>query len=418
MTIGFLLWRRGFFKVSGAVIEAALARGHRVVLLWDPEERKPGEMVLPVDLACWPQARWVAHRRGQPLAPLLMEHGVEALVAPSLYMILVGSGHVRELPALRAARVRLCSLDYAFDTALSAPAGYRVVDVTFYTSDDQRALHWRLMADGFAGMSDVDRWSRSAACGSTMTDQLAYVDRAAVRARYGVSDGKPAIVLMSLKMAVDPWRELVWGNIARGIGSLRHASGRRALKRGLGTWLREAPRGNVYRQLVDATRAFADRAGAALLIKTRAKNEDPPFLRAVADRMIEDETMCPYTSIELMAVADLCIHFQSAAVLEAALAGVPSLSVRIPQQHLLEFTNQTVLTEVYGAQPGTLLNWNGLVWSADFASAIAALATGSLADFRVDPEARRRYVEKFLGFDDTCASLRVVERIEALVAGV
>ncbi len=53
--------------------------------------------------------------------------------------------------------------------------------------------------------------------------------------------------------------------------------------------------------------------------------------------MESDDGVFPYTSIELMAIADLCIHFQSGAVLEAAHAGVPSLSVRVPQSHLEEY---------------------------------------------------------------------------------
>lgn len=415
MTLGFLLWRRGFVKIAGAVIDAALERGHRVVLFWDPEEQKPGEMLTAADLAWWPGARAVAHRRGQPLAPLLAANGVEAILAPSLHMILCGSGHIQELDALRAARVRLYSLDYVFETLTSAPEGYRVVDVTFYTSDYQRALHWRLMAEGFRSLPEAERRSRSAACGSTMTDQLARVDRALVRERYSLAGTRPVVLLMSLKMTVDPWRELVWGNPWHGIRLLRHAPARRALARGVATWSRELSRGNAYRRLVAAARAFADHAGAALVVKTRAKNEDPPFLRASADVMVEDEAMYPYTSIELMAVADLCIHFQSGAVLEAALAGVPSLSVAVPQHHLLEFTDDSVLTEVYGSQPGSFQHWDGLVWSADLASATGRLARGTLADFRIDPGARRAYIEKFLGFDDTSASIRVLEIVEGCV---
>ncbi len=412
MTVGVLLWRKGFIKISGAVIDAALERGHETVILWDPEERKPGEMVTEADLAPWPRARRVAHRRGQPLAPLLADNGVRALVAPSLYMILCGSGHIRELDAMRAAGVRLFSLDYAFETVTSEPEGYRVVDTTFYTSEYQRALHWRLMASGFASLDDATRAARSAVCGSTMPDQLARVDRAAVRKRYGLADDRPVVLLMSLKMAVDPWRELAWGTRSRGLALLRHAPARRAFRRGLPIWWREAAGGNAYRRLVEATRRFADRHGAALVVKTRAKNEDPAFLRALADVMVDDEAMYPYTSMELMAIAGLCLHFQSGAVLEAAFAHVPSLSVVVPQQHLLEFTTEGTLAEVYGQRPGSLQHFPGIVTSADVPSATRALDRGSLADFRVDPEARRRYVEKFLGFDDTDASRRVVAHVE------
>ena len=118
--------------------------------------------------------------------------------------------------------------------------------------------------------------------------------------------------------------------------------------------------------------------------------------------------MFPYTSIELMAVADLCVHFQSGAVLEAALAGVPSLSIRVPQTHLEGYAS---FQEVFGAKPGSMQNFPGLVWSMDAAEATRRLATAGLADFRVDGGARRRYIETFLGFDDTQSSGRLLDVI-------
>jgi hypothetical protein len=146
-------------------------------------------------------------------------------------------------------------------------------------------------------------------------------------------------------------------------------------------------------------------------VKSRAKNADPAFLRRRADLFVErDEDMFPYSSIELMAVADLCVHFQSGAVLEAVHAGVPSLSIRVPQTHLEGYAS---FQEVFGARPGSLQNFAGIVWSADADEATHLLSKGSLADFRIDPAARRRYVEKFLGFDDNRSSERVLDLVEA-----
>src|SRR5262249_7178225 len=134
-----------------------------------------------------------------------------------------------------------------------------------------------------------------------------------------------------------------------------------------------------------------------------------PFLRRVADAFVSDESVYPYTSMELMAVADLCVHFQSAGVLEAAFAGVPSISVRISQEHLRAYPTYT---EFYGAQSDTRQNSSGVVWSATPREVIARFDTASLADFRVDPERRRAYVGQFVGFDDTRSSDRVLDVIE------
>lgn len=406
MTLAVLAARKGYLKVLGSFIQAACDRGHSVVLLHDPDEKKPGEAVTPADLALWPKAVSRSHRRGEPLLPVLRETGATALVGPSLHALLRGMGNEAETPALRDAGIRLYSVDYVFDMVSSDPEGYRVVDVTCYMSEHQRQVHWQVQAERFAAIgSETQRRARSAVVGSTMLDQLARVDRAAVRRKYGLPDG-PVVLFMSLKMAVpEPFRRLAWAGGWRGFRAAK------ALVTGHGTLVPAILRGNGYLALTRALQGFARRAGAALVVKSRAKNEDPAFLRRRADLFIaRDEDMFPYSSIELMAVADLCVHFQSGAVLEAVHAGVPSLSIRVPQTHLEGYAS---FQEVFGARTGSLQNFPGIVWSADAGDATRMLSTGSLADFRIDPDARRRYVEKFLGFDDNRSSERVLDLVEA-----
>jgi hypothetical protein len=407
VTLGVLLLRKGFVKVVGSVIQAALDRGHRVVLLWDPDEKKPGERLSRRDVDAWPSASVVEYRRGAPLASVAMAERFDALIAPSLHYVLRSTGNEADIPLLRTAGVRLFSLDYAFETVSSDPEGQAALDTTFYMSEYQRSLHRRIMADRFAAVGRaVDLAARSAVCGSTMTDQLALVDRRAARARYGLPPDGPIVVLMSLKMAVpDRWRRLVWGDRPR---AWRAAA---AAATGRWGWLPDILRGHGYRDLVEALRALAHRIGGVLVVKTREKNEDPGFLRAMADVFVDDRFVYPYTSMELMAVADLCVHFQSGAVFEAAFARVPSVSVAVSQAHLETYTN---LDEVYGVQPGSLQNFPGIVWSVRGQEAAALFRSASLADFRVDEDARRRYVEKFLGFDDTGASARVLDAVERL----
>ncbi|HEV8616437.1 MAG TPA: hypothetical protein VGU22_13190 [Methylomirabilota bacterium] len=409
MTVGFLVPRKGSLKVMGALIQAALDRGHAVVLLWDPDEKKPGERVSETELRPWTGARVVRHARGTPLLPVLTGHGVEAVIGTSLHYVLKGAGHAPELPAIRAAGIRLYSVDYALDTIRSEPAGYDVVDVTFYMSDHQRQLHWTAMAEPFARVGDTARLkARSAACGSTMLDQLAVVDRAAVRKRHGLGPAQPVVLFMSLKMAVpDPWRRLVWGAGWRGLRAAR------ALATGHARWVPEILRGHGYRDLVEAASRLARRSGAAFIVKSREKNDDPAFLRRRADVFVYDEAVYPYTSIELMAIADLCIHFQSGAVLEAAFAGVPSLSIAVSQVHIEQYA---AFEELYGGRPGTLQNFPGVVWPAAAENAATLLDRSSLADFAVDPKSRDAYIARFLGFGDTRSSHRVLEVVERSAA--
>jgi hypothetical protein len=412
MTIAFLASRKGYLKVMGSVIQTALDRGHRVVLLRDPGQRKPGEATTDADFLAWPAATVVDYPWGGPLGTLLAAHGVQALVGPSLYWVLTAMGRADEAAELRRRGVRLYSVDYAFETVTSDPEGYRLIDVTFYQSGFQRELHWsqpryRDWTGDFAVLRrTIDLESRSAVSGSTMLDQVALVqDRAALRRKFGLPADRPVVLFMSLKMeAGGGERRYLWGggpSVARALRAV--VSGRPSL---MGAVLA----GNRYRELVAAVRSFCERQGAHLIVKSRVKNRDPGFVRRTADVLVErDDEVFPYTSIQLMALADLCIHFQSGAVTEAAACGVPSLSVRIPPPYERDLPGYE---ETWGARPTSLQNWKGVVWSVALDAAPALLAQAKLAGLAVDPEARRAYVERYLAFDDTRSSERVLDVIE------
>jgi hypothetical protein len=404
--IAFLASRKGYLKVMGSLIQTAIERGHEALLLSDPGERKRGEVATPEDLGHWPRARILPIQRGSSLVPLLTSERVEALVGPSLHFVLASMGPEADIRALRAAGVRLYSVDYILEALNSRPEAYCLLDRTFYTSEYQRQLHWRLFKDEFDVLrQSLDLSARSAVGGSTMLDQLGLVDRPAVRRQLGIGPDQPVVLLMSLKMAVaEPWRRFVWGD---GSALTRTA---KAVAHGRADLVPEIWKGNGYRALAQAVRRFCDRAGAALVVKSRQKNQDPRFLRDPRDIFIErDDDVFPYTSIQLMAVADLCIHFQSGAVLEAAMAGVPSISVGVPLSHAQQYPAHDV---IFDTRKGSLWNFPGVVWFMPHESAVSLLEGRTLADFRVDPAARRAYVERYLGFDDLCSSWRVLRGIE------
>jgi hypothetical protein len=407
--IAFLASRKGYLKVMGSLIQAALDHGHEALLLTDPGERKPGEATTAEDLAHWPRARVLPIQRGASLAPPLAREGAEALVGPSLHFVLVSMGPEGDIRAMRAAGVRLYSVDYIVEALNSRPEAYRLLDRTFYTSEYERSWHWHgsPFKDDFESLrQSLDLSARSAIGGSTMLDQLGLVDRAAVRRQLGLGPDKPVVLLMSLKMAVpEPRRRFVWGD---GSALTRTA---KAVAHGRADLVPEIWKGNGYRVLAQATRRFCDRAGAALVVKSRQKNQDPSFLQDVADIFVErDDEVFPYTSIQLMAVADLCIHFQSGAVLEAAMASVPSISVEVPLSDAQR--KYPAHTFAFDPREGSLSNFPGVAWFTPPEGAVALLEGRTLADFRLDPAARRAYVERYLGFDDLGSSRRVLQVIE------
>jgi hypothetical protein len=172
--------------------------------------------------------------------------------------------------------------------------------------------------------------------------------------------------------------------------------------------------GNPHRDLAKAVQGFCRRNRAVLVVKSREKNRDPRFIWRMADVLVKsDDEVFPYSSIQLMAIADLCIHFQSGAVLEAAFCGVPSLSVKVPPPFPRD---NPAFEELWDAKPHSFQNWEGIVWSADLHAAAALLARRTLDNFAVQPAARRDYIERYIGFGDTRSSERVLEVIERRAA--
>ena len=408
MRIAFLASRKGYLKVMGSLIQAAIERGHEAILLTDPGERKRGEATTAEDLGHWPRARILPIRRGASLAPPLASERAEALVGPSLHFVLASMGPEEDIRAVRAAGVRLYSVDYIVEALNSRPESYHLIDRTFYTSEYERSWHWHespFKHDFDAlGRSLLD--ARSAISGSTMLDQFGLVDRGAVRRQRGIGPDKPGVLHLWLNLAVPPPRRLFVGGDGSAI-----VGPARAVAHGHAALVPAIWKGNGYRALAHAVRRFCDRAGAALVVKSRQKNQDPRFLQDVADKFIDrDDEVFPYTSIQLMAVADLCIHFQSGAVLEAAMASVPSISIKVPLSE--DQRRYPAHTFAFDPGEGSLSNFPGVAWFTRPEEAVSLLEGRTLADFRLDPAARRAYVERYLGFDDLGSSRRVLQAIE------
>ena len=334
------------FKATGGVITEALHRGHQVHLVHQDDD-KPGELVTRAELT----ARW-------PNAHIGRRHVADAILGPSLH------AYLDRMPA--GAKY---NLDLAWET-ISAPANASIHHCL--ASDYQRALrfaHARLCE------------SMDVVTGSPMMDAFEQGGRSTTLPRevYGRGpEPRPQIVLMALKFPKNS-----------------------------GLWRRTWYRWIGYRAFVEALRRFSHRINAEFVIKTREKNDDPAWLRGLADTVMTDTALWPYSAAQVIQSAAYVVHFQSGAALEAAFAGVPQLSVHLPHPHLRQYPGHQ---EQYEASPG-MQDWPGVVTGIGWESAIGYLDE-LMAVPTVDRIARSAYVARFLGFDDCKTSARILDLVE------
>lgn len=121
----------------------------------------------------------------------------------------------------------------------------------------------------------------------------------------------------------------------------------------------------------------AKEAGLPLIVKTRAKHGDPWWLRR--HHVVEEPSMYPSASLQVLNQASQATHFMSGAHAEAVLMNVPVLNHWVPQPHLDRLPGQK---EIY----------NALVLKP--------------------PVTRSEYMTKFFTYDDTHAASRVMDVAE------
>src|SRR5262249_44343786 len=152
------------------------------------------------------------------------------------------------------------------------------------------------------------------------------------------------------------------------------------------------------RRLVEALRGFCQRNGAALIVKSRVKDQSPIYLRRMARAHFERELNYPPGILELLACASLCVHFYSTAVLQSVFAGVPSLCLgRDPHVMGLDRFNGTL---IHNGKASGIYNRPGAAYWRSPTEATEGFARWGLDDFPLEPRARVEYVRRFLGFDD------------------
>jgi len=400
--LAVLIRRKNYYRLLGPVVEEALARGH-VVDCWHDWSgaRRGGKASEFPDAA-------PAFRAGSPR--VLGYQGPADLAErwrsdPPAAVVSIDPPD----PGLRAAtKARWLWLQYAADILFQpTPPGVLDADaVGLYSAYWGQRVEARFPDSGIG--PELRR--KAVVVGAPELDVARSIDRDEVRRRLGLPAGRPVVLYLPFPLRSNvptPWLSAVHAPRTRLGQGLRTLLARRW------EYWPHVMNGWNDRRLVEAARAFCDRNGALLVMKARRKDPVPRYASRRADRVFYDLSHYPPTILELLSVAALCIHFYSTAVMEAACCGVPTLCLAPGEEELGPASFGFGF--VHNGEPGGLYNAPGVAYWRPLVYAFDGLSGWRLADFPLVPEARRRYVERFLGFDDGAAAGRLLDALARLV---
>jgi hypothetical protein len=240
--------------------------------------------------------------------------------------------------------------------------------------------------------------------GAPELDVVHRIDPDEVRRRLSLPAGRPIVLYLPFPLHSNvqtPWLRHAYAPATR----IEQAA--RVLLSGRRQYWSYVVNGWNDRRLVQALRRFCDRNGAALVMKARRKDALPGYAERLADHAFYDLSHYPPTILELLSVAALCVHFYSTAALEAAYCGVPSLCLAPREEELGPASFGFGF--LHHGEPGGLYNAPGVAYWRPLAAAFAGLEAWTLAEFPLEREARRRYVERFLGWDDGRSATRLLD---------
>jgi hypothetical protein len=272
-----------------------------------------------------------------------------------------------------------------------------------------------LVADAAAYARELEL--RAAYVGMPELDAADLIDPEEVRHRWGIPKQQPVVVLFPFPQGVGRavfWPRRICAEPSR-VKQLASVIAHRRFE-----YWPHVRHGWNDSNVVKAIRRFCDRNGAYLLVKSRRKTPIPSYLERVADRCLYDESLYPPTVLEALSIADLSISYFSGAVLESVGLGVPHLCLTFEAADYLgdHVEQYGYFSSYYTTDEGSVFQSRHVSTTMSIPEAIGALPTRSLADFRMDPDARRSYVMKYLGHDDRAGSARTVVAIERALAGV
>ncbi len=291
-------------------------------------------------------------------------------------------------------------------------------DVIYFYSDSW--LHWwrkyiaehKQIADSQIGDFFEKLESKKSVVGFPELDQAAGLDREKICRKYNLPTDKKIVLLMPFPAFSSLWIDAVYKHQPKILKRVK------LFLRGATEYLPDIERGIDDFAVVKAIRKFCDKNDGFFVAKGRLKNPVPKYVEKMADRLFFDKGFYPFFSLELLAISSIMLSFCSMAVLESVALNVPSVCI-IPHKNKLWQPYEILgLPDDFKTVSGSIYNMPGAVELKTAEEVIFDFPNENFERYKIIPQARKNYVEKFLGFDDFSASARIYEDLHRRLKGV
>lgn len=317
-------------------------------------------------------------------------------------------------------KIVFASLQTGMDIVNGADLG--ATDIVYIFSENWNT-YWKKWARYFKKITNEEQRrlfeqidSKTVVSGFSQFDQLANFNRRTILEKYGLPKDKKIIVYLPF-----PWRVpfCVWSHIIykpqNKIVKLTRLLLHGAIDKIPEVWYSQTA---DDLQVAKSIRQFADRNNAFFLVKARLKNKIPSYLKKLADKVIYDESYYPYTIMELMFVAHLCVHFYSDAVKESVVSDTPCICLGPTGRKDWMCYAERFFMDEFSPDPGSYYNFDGVVYNETVDDFAANFSQKNFDNYSFDMENKDRFVEKFLGYSDLRSSERIYNHIMNLLATV
>ncbi|MBN1456721.1 MAG: hypothetical protein JW912_02590 [Sedimentisphaerales bacterium] len=417
MNIGFYVGRLIYTSHFGALIDCFREKGARITLLCDYRQ-KPKDCgykayqypYLKSIQNVFEKEEVLNFQTAEEFVDIIIENQLQAVFFFPLDSI---AKETKALLAQKAADVLFIRLQIGLE--MMSCTDLPSTDIAFIFCENWKTW-WKkwLMLFDLIPEKDKDYIfeqidTKAVASGLPQFDSIVNFDRHSICEKYGLPEDKKIILYLPF-----PWRVpfSIWSHIIykpqNKITKLAKLLLHGLIDKIPDIWHSQAA---DDLQVAQAIRKFADRNNAFLLVKGRLKNKIPSYLSKIADKVVNDETYYPHTTIELMSIADLSLNFYSEANKESVMCGTPCVCLGPTKPEDWTCYAKRFAIEEFSPRSGSFYNFDGVVFNESVDDFAKNFPSKTFDDYRMNIENKDKFIKKYLGYSDKKSSERIYNHL-------